>query len=55
MVNGHIIPANTMITPVMAEILKGDYWGDGKVFRPERFLDNEGAEKRGDRALSILH
>ncbi len=39
-VNGIIIPANTMISPCFTEILKGDYWGDGMVFRPERFLDD---------------
>ena len=48
MVNGHTIPANTMITAVMAEILKGDYWGDGTTFRPERFLDEEGQVKRDE-------
>ena len=41
-VNGEVIPAGTLITPIMAEILKGDHWGDGKVFRPERFLDKSG-------------
>ncbi len=44
-VNGMIIPANTMISPCFTEILKGDYWGDGMVFRPERFLDESGAVK----------
>ena len=37
-----VIPANTMINTVMAEILKGDHWAEGKKFRPERFLDNKG-------------
>merc|ERR550525_2117806 len=50
-VNGHTIPANTMITPVMAEILKGDYWGDGKVFRPERFLDDAGKVRKDDHLI----
>ena len=39
---GQTIPANTMITPIMTEVLKGDHWGDGKVFRPQRFLDDDG-------------
>ena len=42
-VNGQIIPADTMIIPIMAEILKGDHWGpDAEMFRPERFLDENG-------------
>ena len=47
-VNGHLIPANTIISPVMAEILKGDYWGDGKTFRPDRFLDEQGKVRRDE-------
>ena len=35
-VAGQIIPSHTMIFPVMTEILKGDHWGDGETFRPER-------------------
>ena len=37
-----VIPANTMINPIMAEVLKGDHWTEGKEFRPKRFLDNKG-------------
>ena len=48
MVNGHLIPANTLISPVMTEILKGDHWGDGKTFRPERFLDDQGKVRRDE-------
>ena len=32
----------------MAELLKGEYWGDGTTFRPERFLDAEGQIRRDD-------
>ena len=46
--NGHTIPANTMITPIMTEILKGDHWGDGETFRPERFLDDQGKVRRDE-------
>merc|ERR1712058_182812 len=41
-VNGIIIPANTLVVPMNAELLKGSYWGDGSIFRPERFLDDAG-------------
>ena len=37
-----VIPANTMISPIMAEILKGKHWTEGEKFRPQRFLDDRG-------------
>ena len=51
MVNGQFIPADTMVTAIMAEILKGEYWGDGEVFRPERFLDEAGSVRRDERLI----
>merc|ERR1712098_196692 len=36
-VNGQRIPAGTEVSPLMAEILKGDTWEEGQLFRPERF------------------
>jgi len=50
-INGVTIPANTMISPCMSEIMKGDYWGDGLVFRPERFLDESGKLKSEERLI----
>jgi len=41
-VNGITIPANTLVVPMNQELLKGSYWGDGSMFRPERFLDDAG-------------
>merc|ERR1711976_245439 len=41
-VNDITIPASTLIQPLLTEILKGSYWGDGEVFRPERFLNEKG-------------
>ena len=43
---GQTIPAGTHVYPMMAEILKGDNWGDGTVFRPERFINEEGNIKK---------
>ncbi len=31
--NGITLPANTNINPLLAVLLKGDYWGDGTEFR----------------------
>jgi len=45
-VKGQTIPAGTHVYPMMAEILKGDNWGDGTVFRPERFINEEGNIKK---------
>ena len=39
------------IIPLMEEILKGPYWGDGEVFRPERFLDPTGCCKKDDHLI----
>ena len=50
-VNGLTIPANTLIHPLFSEILKGDYWGDGLTFRPERFLDAEGKSKKDEHLI----
>ena len=40
-----------MFQPLLTEILKGDYWGDGTTFRPERFLDCEGRVRRDDHLI----
>lgn len=50
-VNGITIPARTLIQPLFSELLKGEYWGDGKTFRPERFLDEEGQVRRDDHLI----
>ena len=36
------IPSGTRVGLLMSELLKGDHWGDGEIFRPERFLNEEG-------------
>ena len=51
MVNGQVIPAGTLVTPIMSEIMKGEYWGDGQVFRPERFLDEAGRVRKDERLI----
>ena len=51
-VKGTTIPAGTLFIPLMVEILKGPYyWGDGEVFRPERFLDPTGYCKKDDHLI----
>ena len=47
-VNGHTIPAGSMVLPIMTEILKGDHWTDGTMFRPDRFLDDDGQIKKDE-------
>ena len=36
------IPAGTMVLPLFEEIFKGDHWRDGRAFRPERFIGQDG-------------
>ena len=65
-VNGITIPAFTLIQveivlyvavnifscqPLLTEVLKGEYWGDGTTFRPERFLDEDGKVKKDDHLI----
>ena len=40
-----------LFQPLLTEVLKGDYWGDGRTFRPERFLDGEGRVRRDDHLI----
>ena len=40
-----------LLQPLLTEILKGDYWGDGTTFRPERFLDCEGRVKKDEHLI----
>ena len=47
-VRGHLLPAGTVVMPVMAEVMKGAHWGDGEVFRPERFLSASGQLRRDE-------
>ena len=50
-VNGMIIPANTMIQPLLTEILKGNHWEEGSKFIPDRFLNNDGNVKMDDHLI----
>ena len=47
-VSGVLVPAGTTVWPIMAEVLKGDHWGDGTSFRPERFIDEAGRVRRDE-------
>ena len=47
-VNGLTIPADTVIVPVLTDVLKGEHWDNGMQFKPERFLDEDGMLKLDD-------
>ena len=53
-VNGVTIPANTFVLPLMAEIMKGSYWEDGEMFRPERFINKNGEPKRDEHFIPFM-
>lgn len=50
-VNGFTIPSDTRIHALFTEIHKGTHWGDGTVFRPDRFLDSEGKCKKDNHLM----
>ena len=41
-INGFTIPADTVVSGLFTELLKGSHWGDGTTFRPSRFLGSNG-------------
>ena len=44
-VNEMVIPAGTLFIPLMMEIHKGPYWGDGEVFRPDSLIQLAAAKR----------
>ena len=50
-VNGVTIPPNTVYHCLYAEVMKGDYWGDGNTFRPTRLLGADGVVKKDERLI----
>ncbi|XP_012279451.1 probable cytochrome P450 303a1 [Orussus abietinus] len=48
---GYRIPKDTMIIANFNTVLMGEFWGDPEVFRPERFLNEDGKVTIPDRYL----
>jgi len=46
-----ILPKDTMVFPLFAEILKGSHWEGGDELKPERFLDEEGKVLRDEHLI----
>ena len=53
-VNGVTIPANSLINPLMTNILKGDHWKEGTTFNPDRFLDSDGHVKKDEHYIPFM-
>ena len=49
-----LIPKDTLIIPIMGEVLKGDYWDKGEAFNPGRFLDKEGLVQQDEHLIPFL-
>ena len=39
LVDGTVIPKDTIIAMINEEVMKGSYWQEGQTFNPERFLN----------------
>ena len=50
-VDGVLIPKDTIIWGIFAEILKGDYWDQGDCFNPSRFLDDNECVKQDEHLI----
>lgn len=50
-VGGFKVPAHTVIHCLYSEVMKGDYWKDGTVFRPSRFLTSSKELRREERLI----
>lgn len=50
-VEGVLIPKDTNILGIFAEVLQGEYWEKGDCFNPERFLDKDGSVRHEERLI----
>ena len=54
LVDGIIIPKDTIVFNIVTEVMKGSYWQEGETFNPGRFLDGSGLVQPDERLIPFL-
>ena len=53
LIDGIIIPKDTIVLNIYSEIFQGSYWKEGETFNPGRFLDDSGCLVPDERLLAF--
>ena len=53
LIDGIIIPKDTIVLNIYSEIFQGNYWKEGETFNPGRFLDDSGCLVPDERLLAF--
>ena len=53
-VDGIIIPKDTIVFNIVTEVMKGSYWKEAETFNPERFLDGSVLTPPDERFMPFL-
>ena len=54
LIDGIIIPKDTIVFNIVTEVMKGTYWKEGETFNPGRFLDGSGLIPPDERLIPFL-
>ena len=53
LIDGIMIPKDTLVLNIFEEVFKGSYWPEGESFNPGRFLDDSGMLLPDERLLTF--
>ena len=54
LIDGVIIPKDTIILNIVTEVMKGTYWQEGETFNPGRFMDGSKLTTPDERFIPFL-
>ena len=54
MIDGILIPEDTIILNIVTEVMKGSYWKEAETFNPMRFLDGSALTPPDERLIPFL-